>query len=205
MPDSPAAMKPASLPASVLLLAASRLGIAQDVFAPGVLSMEYLFAAAQILVHWPCIGDPSALGFPDKTFFEQAAGLVVCARLFGPLASGAGGVLLAQKSADGDSETYAAPPSSSPAVWLAEAQEAVQLLSCVRASLAASASSFNFIHAGNSRFRRLGASNLLGASNVFGAPGGFLGGLLDYSEYPLAFPILGLDAEVTYIDPAFGL
>jgi len=193
-------ISPAALPASVLLLAASRLGVSQDMFAPGVLSMEYQFAAAQISVHWPCIGDPAALLFPDKTFFEQAAGLVVCARLFGPLTSGAGGVLLAQKSADGDSETYAPPPASSPAAWLAETQEAVQLVSCVRAALAVSASGFNFMYAGNSRFRRLDAGSVLST-----AGGLFLGGLLDYSEYPLAFPILGLDAEVTYVDPILGL
>ncbi len=171
---------PKSPPANVLVLVERRLGLdlQSDPMDSWKVDCEYGFVAAQLMQQWPCIGDPDKLEFPDRGYFEQAAGLIVAARLFGPLTSGVGGILVKQQSADGDSETYAPPPAASPEKWLAEAQEAIRLLSCVQRAAIASAANFNLVYMGNRR----GVRGVAPCSPV-GEYG--LTRLLDYDRYPV--------------------
>lgn len=172
---------PQSLPPNVLALIASRLGIAAAELDQGVLLLEYTFAAARLVSAWPCIGDPATLTYPDNLFFGGAVALVVAARLFGPLTTGELGKILKLTAADGDSVTYSAPPNVSPEGWLKEAQEFLYQVSCVKNSLDASSSSFNFFRAGNDhRSHR----SCIVSSALYGAG---LIGLLNYGLYPLLY------------------
>lgn len=163
----------------VLTLMASRLALDISDLDPAILALEYAFAAAHLAAVWPCIGDPTQLTYTDSLFFEGAAGLIVAARLFGPLTTGTAGIITKLTSADGDSVTYLPPPSASPEAWLKEAQVMLQSVSCVKASLAASSASFNFFRAGNDQRSRLPCgAGLYGAGLI---------GLLDYGVYPLQY------------------
>ena len=178
MPDGTSSSGPKGLRANVLELVKRRLGLGEmDLLDECKVEFEYGFVAAQLMQQWPCMGDPDKLEFPDLSYFEQAAGLIVAARLFGPLTTGVGGILVKQQSADGDSETYAPPPAASPQVWLAEAQDAIRLLSCVQRASIAAAAGFKLFQMGSRRGVR--GSAPCSPSGEYG-----LTRLLDYDRYP---------------------
>lgn len=185
--------EPPALPAAALAVIASRLGLDRSELDQDVLGVEYAFAAARIASAWTCIGDPAALTYPDSTFFDGAAALIVAARLFGPLTTGAGGIIVKTQNADGDAVTYAPPLTANPEKWLTEAEGFVQQVSCVKASLAASASAFNFFRAGNDQrlHRPCGAGWGIGVGIL---------GLLDYGVYPLLYG----DGEAYYRGSCYG-
>jgi hypothetical protein len=158
-------------------IAMSRLGYFASAIAPDDLSANLDESSSAIRAKWPCVGEYDSILPADQAWFDTATGVMAAMTLIAAAITSQNDGMTSFKTDQQQSVFVSAPSLDEQVKWQNELAEAISFISCIRASLTASAASYSmFTLTGRTRQResncRLDISGILpvGWGLLFGSP-----------------------------------